>query len=283
MQPGMPMQGPTIMFNGQPLMIIQDPMTELAYAKTCVVVQQIELLEIMTGCETKNRYHVFIQDANGYDKFLFKCKEESSCCVRTCCPSDNRSLKMKVKHVKDQSGFQNDDFATPYIEFVKPFKCTCCCLNRPEMVGRFLNKEPFGKILQPCTVCDPRFKVYNKDKVCKYVIAGSCCQCGFCCRKSTFGKLSQAHFDIYDGNATDYPEGKGIGKITRKVCGYQNLVSDADTFTMVFPSNATPEDKLMLIGAVLMMDYQYYEDSGDENNNNRRGGHHHHKKGRLIH
>jgi hypothetical protein len=63
-----------------------DPMAVLAEAKSAIVKQQIELLEILTGCETKNRYHVYITTHSGQFVYLFKCKEESDCCARMCCP-----------------------------------------------------------------------------------------------------------------------------------------------------------------------------------------------------
>lgn len=63
-----------------------DPMAVLAEARTAIVKQQIELLEVFTGCETKNRYHVYITTHSGQFVYLFKCKEESDCCARMCCP-----------------------------------------------------------------------------------------------------------------------------------------------------------------------------------------------------
>jgi hypothetical protein len=37
-----------------------DPMFQLSQAKTAVIKQQVELFELITGCETQNRYHVYI-------------------------------------------------------------------------------------------------------------------------------------------------------------------------------------------------------------------------------
>ena len=113
MQPGMmPMQGGTILFKGVPMMIIADPLAELASATTALVAQEMELLEIITNCETPNRYHVFLQDAFGNSKYLFKCKEESSCFQRNCCPAGARGFQMNIKHVISQISF-NDDFSKP--------------------------------------------------------------------------------------------------------------------------------------------------------------------------
>ena len=76
MQPGMMSMQPTpgtILYKGIPLMVIQDPLEDLRLAKTAIVAQEMELLEIITNCETPNRYHVFLQDEYGNSKYLFKC------------------------------------------------------------------------------------------------------------------------------------------------------------------------------------------------------------------
>jgi len=44
----------------------------------------MELMEVLTGCETPNIYKVYPADVNGKrdgkKKPLFKCKEKSECC-----------------------------------------------------------------------------------------------------------------------------------------------------------------------------------------------------------
>lgn len=73
-----------VTFKGLQMRMVSDPLLELAQAGSAIIKQQIELLEIMTGCETKNRYHVYIKTMNGEMSYLFKCKEESSWCSRNC-------------------------------------------------------------------------------------------------------------------------------------------------------------------------------------------------------
>jgi len=65
--------------------ICDNPILELANAKAVYIIQEIELLEILTGCESKNRYNVYMINNNNENVFLFKCKEESSCITRLCC------------------------------------------------------------------------------------------------------------------------------------------------------------------------------------------------------
>ena len=107
-----------------------DPMFELSRAKNAIIKQQISLLEMMTGCETANRYHVYIQTHTGEFIYLFKCKENSDWCVRNCVSSEARPFNMQIKHIVNNNDYGQDDFANSFANFERPFKCTCCCLAR---------------------------------------------------------------------------------------------------------------------------------------------------------
>ena len=60
-------------------------MTALENAEFAFIKQKVEILEILTGCETKNRYKVYVRYPNGSYYYLFKAKEDSDCCERQCC------------------------------------------------------------------------------------------------------------------------------------------------------------------------------------------------------
>jgi hypothetical protein len=73
-----------LILNGANVSIVNDPLLALATADSAYVVQRLELLEAIFNFETKNRYMVFTK-TNGYNQYLFKCKEESDCWSRQCC------------------------------------------------------------------------------------------------------------------------------------------------------------------------------------------------------
>ncbi len=52
------------------------------------------------------------------------------------------------------------------------------------------------------------------------------------------------------------------------------MVSDADNFILNFPIDATGQDRALLLGAALLLDFRYFEQSGQQNGgrNNRNGG-----------
>ena len=125
-----------------------------------------------------------------------------------------------------------------------------------------------GRIYEPFRCCDPNFQIFDEKNVLKYLVAGDCCQCGILCKSC--GKCYETMFYIFDANNSSRDPAQSIGSITRKNPGIAKaMFTDADNFDVVFPDNATPLDKLMIIGATLMIDYAFFEDEGGNEN------HHH--------
>lgn len=172
---------------------------------------------------------------------------------------------MKIRHVNNQADFFLDDYSNYYAVASKPFKCTCLCLARPEISIRN-NNHYFGKIVEPFSCCDAIYDVYDQSDKSKWKISGDCCQCGLMFKNTICGKCSEVTFNIYSAQDTTTPKGH-----IKKLCsGLQELVSDADNFELVFPADATPDEKMMLIGTVLMIDYRHFEESpADKNNKNK--------------
>lgn len=136
--------------------------------------QKLEVLEVVTGCETPNLYKVYAADANGErvgkQKPIFKCKEKSECCQRICCPGNCRAFKMKVKNYQKKMG---DDDKNLFMIFSRPFKCTCFCLNRPHMdvmvsdaAQEHQEVKPshyIGRLVNECMCCDVGVDIFGQD------------------------------------------------------------------------------------------------------------------------
>ena len=88
-----------VFFQGIQFVYVADPMQELNISTGCLIRQQPQFLEQITGCESPNRYYVFSQSPQAGMKLLFKCKEYSSCCQRNCCAANAREFIMDMKHV----------------------------------------------------------------------------------------------------------------------------------------------------------------------------------------
>jgi hypothetical protein len=53
---------------------------------------------------------------------------------------------------------------------------------------------------------------------------------------------------------------KIIGSIIKKKATIFEIHNTADSYLINFPPNATPTEKMLLIAAGLMIDYQYFEE-----------------------
>jgi hypothetical protein len=229
--------------------IIVDPMEILDTAPSIKIKQQIELLEVITGCQTKNRYDVYAE-VNSQKYYLFRCKEDSSFCMRNCCTNDNRSFTIKCTLPSGEI----------FANLHRPFKCTCGCCNRPEMINKDKSDNQFGKVIQPCTCCSPLFEIYNEQNEIKYLLEIPCCQCGFSCRRGICGKCTEVDGNIYKKDNLE----KSVGTFRKKEKCIQEIGSNANTFTMHFPNDANVNDKLNLIAALILIDYMFYEGGADE-------------------
>jgi hypothetical protein len=170
---------------------------------------------------------------------------------------------MKIRHVNNQADFVVEDYSNYYAVAQKPFKCTCLCLERPSIVIKN-NNYYFGKIIEPFSCCDSIYDIYDSSDKTKWKISGNCCQCGLLFKNTICGKCAEVTFHIFSANDSSLDSSNSKGYIKKQCSGIQELVSDADNFELVFPKDATPEEKMMLIGTVLMIDYRHFEDNGTD-------------------
>ena len=246
---GMPGMMP-YMYGPQNFMYCEDPMKELAQCTGAIIRQEIEMFEVVTGCETQNRYQVFIQSPMGL-KYAFKCSERSGCCSRVCCSNQCRGLIMEIRHIASAAEIDTD-ISKIFIRAEKPCACGCLCCCRPYMDIKLQeNKQKIGKVREPFTCCDNDAEVYDENNNLKYRIVGDCCQIGFCCG-STAEKLVEIEFKIERN-------GEQVGMMKKMSSSLGEFFSKADSYKISFPTDATPEEKMLLICAGLLIDYQYFE------------------------
>ncbi len=264
-QPMPPTAMPPVHFAGITYTYVLDPMQELALSPSVLIRQQPQFFEQISGCESPNRYFVFSQSPQTGFKMLFKCKEQSECCQRNCCSASMREFVMDIKHIAN-AGALNENFQNSFVHVNKPFKCTCCCLERPEMIANYsANGELVGKVKQPFSCCDPIFTIYDNAGTMRYYIYADCCQCGLCC-SGPCAKMSEVIFNIY----RDANMGQPIGSIVKKIANFSELITSADSYQVNFPADARPNEKLLLIITGLMIDYQFFEErAGNDDNTGR--------------
>ena len=244
-------------FGGMAYVSISDPLIELNNCSEVLIKQEPELIEILTGYESPNRYNVFGLTNSGY-VHLFKCFEKSKCCMRCCCPSSMTEFNMEIRHCGSVDE-TNPGMSKLFANIYKPFKCTYFCCNRPKMIITLSDGEFIGKIFHPFTCCDPVYKVTDNNQQLKYYVHADYCQCGLLCANGICGKCSEVKFSIYDKKY-----GKEIGIIAKNPAEIIEIISSADSYKIIFPINANSKEKLELICLRLMIDYQHFEQNSSK-------------------
>jgi hypothetical protein len=221
-----------------------------------VISQETDILEAVMGCQQPNNYHVYGRMKDGQLSYILKCREFSSCCMRFCCSVDNRQFTMKIKS-SIQGGYENTDdeeFSDSLINIIKDCRCPCICCIRPEMEIFLTDKnKKLGTVENGFSFCDPIFNIYDHNDNEIFYITADCCQCGLICRNNFLGKTDECHFFIYKSDERTTP----IGDICKKAA--KSMFSIADNYSIILPNNSTPEEKVLLTIAGIMIDYQYFE------------------------
>ena len=222
------------------------------------VKQKFELLEALTGCETQNKYVVYPANSDGskVKDSMFKAKEKSNCLVRQLLSGHCRPFNVKVEH--EGSGMK-------FLWLHRECTMTCLCLNRPYLEVYFTEtgKEPgdyIGKIVNPFKFCNAELQVLDNKNDLKYIIWGDCCQLGFWC------KFPCEPCQIIDFNILDGSRNPTNGRLQKRSAGcLKAAISDADNFSLVFPTQATREERALLMAAVIMLDFMYFEENPNQN------------------
>lgn len=232
----------------------QDPLTQLSVGTGAVIRQEADFLGATTGCDKPAKYHVYVQTPMGL-RYFFKCNEISTCCDRCCCSQDTRGFQMDIKHIVAENEMTSD-LAQNYFSIVKPCSCMVCC--RPTMeVRSIIGNKYFGKIREPCCNCAPGVEVYDQNSNLWYFITTECCQSGLCCGAACT-KLNDIHFYVMQ-------DGVRKGDVCKMSAqSFSEFKTKADSFMVQFPPDSTPEQKMMLIVATLLLDLEYFGSSSDE-------------------
>ncbi|XP_061196529.1 phospholipid scramblase 2-like [Saccostrea echinata] len=215
-----------------------------------LVKQQTELLEVLVGWETANKYK--IKTKSGQQ--IYFAAEESNACARQIC-GPKRGFTM---HITDNMGEE-------VIRVTRPFKCFagcawCACINAFAH-GVTVEAPPgqvVGYVKQQLSWFPPRYSILDANRQEVFCIRGPLCMItGPCCP-------FDLEFEVFakDGNTSE-------GKISKKWGGMLDYVldigSDADSFGVSFPMDLDVKIKAVMIGAVFLIDFMYFETSAIDN------------------
>ena len=158
--------------------------------------QKVDLLEVLSGCETANRYNVYEMNQQGQKVGhpMIKCKEESSYLAKQCLRGAIRPLQMQCTNMFNMNKI--------CLVLDKPYKWTFYCFNRPEMSVYFTEdggRVPIGKVVDNWDFMNFSFSLIDAKGVKRFHIQASCYQLGFHC-KMPFESCQTIEFDVYRGD-----------------------------------------------------------------------------------
>jgi len=207
-----------------------------------IVKQQMEVLELVTGFETKNKYKVM----NSMGQQVYFAKEDTGCCNRQCC-GPGRAFDMNIT---DNSGQE-------VIHLNRPLRCQACCFLccLQEMEVSSPPGTVIGSIEQKWSILYPRFVIKDETGTPVLKIEGPLCPC------SCFG--SDVEFKVLSTQT-----GEQVGMITKQWTGIlKEAFTDADNFGINFPLDLDVKVKATLLGALFLIDFMYFEHPQNHDNN----------------
>jgi len=200
---------------------------------TIVVKKKIEMVEVVLGCETKNRYHIF----DSQERELFRAKEDTDWCTRQCC-GQARPVELPIV----------DTAGREVMHLTRPYRCQgCCfpcCLQEAQVslgqsgMGLASVEQQWSCLLPNLVVKDqagyPVFQI-NLPK-----------WCVFC---------ADIHYKVWS-----IEDGEEVATITRQWPGFcKQALTDACHYTLNFPEHLDIKLKAALLGALFLLDFMYGE------------------------
>ncbi|CAM4598883.1 unnamed protein product [Lepidochelys olivacea] len=204
-----------------------------------LVHQQIELLEVLTGFETNNKYEI----KNSLGQRVYFAAEENDCCTRNCC-GPSRSFTIRII----------DNMGQEVITLQRPLRCSACCCPccLQELEVQAPPGTPVGYIKQNWHPCLPKFTIQNEAKIDVFKIIGPCVVCS-CCEDINFEVKSMDESSV-------------IGRISKQWSGFvREAFTDADNFGIQFPLDLDVKMKAVMIGACFLIDFMFFEQTGNKN------------------
>ncbi|XP_041591006.1 phospholipid scramblase 1-like isoform X2 [Vulpes lagopus] len=199
--------------------------------------QQIELLEVITGFETNNKYEI----KNSFGQRIYFAAEDTDFCTQNCCGA-SRPFTIRIL----------DNMGQEVITLERPLRCgSCCCpcclqeieIHAPPGV-------PVGYVNQTWHPCLPKFTIQNERREDVLKITGPCLVCSCC---------ADVDFEI-----KSLDEENVVGKISKQWTGLvREAFTDTDNFGIQFPLDLDVKMKAVMLGACFLIDFMFFEKSGN--------------------
>lgn len=241
---------------GQPM----DPYAILGRFPSLKIKEKVQLAEILVGFEQPEKYMISDPSSN-MDLFIAAERGNGMLGVlgRNVMSGGSRPFTLDIGMLVGPG--------QPPVNFVtleRPFACTCCCLNRPEVdVINAITGMKIGSVVEPFACCSYNLVIKDASGAEVLEIKHGCCDCSLMCWGCPCG-CQETDFQIYDKN------GSTVGHIRRQFNMEQAMGAltgvhvDADQFRVDFQDVQHPEWKAMILATALFLDFCYFVKSGQE-------------------
>jgi hypothetical protein len=165
--------------------------------------------------------------------------------------------------------------------------CSCCCCCGPAPYLRTKDTDTGMVLGETRYVCDeclfvPKFHVFMAPHggSVRYILRPDTCCCGLCVMPRCGGRKDKCRCRVpflirtpTNGNDPVYANvHEGKAQITSLWTGLFNEVCyKRRAYHVAFPAEASPEERVVLMGSALLVDVVLYEHDDDSNNNNAGG------------
>jgi hypothetical protein len=206
----------------------------------------------------KQKYRVSVINKDETARNIFICRRDFLFFA-----NDKYDYEVKMKYIGRDSTdaiLETKDFDKRLIDIISSGECG----YKPRMHVRNMdNNIILGRIDQPqiCPCCckDANYEIYpryNQGNIPKYIVSTNGRQCSYCCCVLCCCARYKTPFQIYSTNSNLYSG--NILKKDFKRNRFDFLIYDID-----FPDDALPEEKLLIICAVIGIDNAAYRELGN--------------------
>lgn len=216
----------------------------------------------MMGCEAKNEFLIAtVEEKNNNIMYAL---EDASFLCRLCCKAQRES-KMTVTLGSQAGGEKIMAYDRPFR--CVPGACKCCCYQ--EMIYTNQDNQVIGRTIEGYWYCIPQFHIEDEKNQGVFSMQMPTCMGGMCVDCCAEGCCNcRIPFYVYPHGVSErgkeLQSGAKPAQITKVWGGMATeMFSDADKFELLFPDNATPAHKAMLLGSVFFLNMNYFEAQKD--------------------
>jgi len=204
-------------------------------------------LQNCLGCEAVSEFTIATKENPKNDKLYVI--EESSCIQRFCLGNLN-PFKMTLTEGGQPGGRPVAHFDRPCACPVAP--CKMCCFQSIAVADGHSNL-PIGSVRETLFFCVPEFIVRNETgDISYYINVPTCC----CCLPNVCAEgCCRVPYYVY----TPEDRSNEVGKIVKIWVSLGTEMLGMNQYECDFPSNATPQQKAVLMGATFLINELFFK------------------------